>query len=247
MNNIDNAFEQITLFRNINPATLKKLKKDAEVIVFKNNEQIFLQNTETDFLYIICEGSGYLQHINTESNSSIQSIVLADSCFNLSTVLLGLTEIITSFSAGKTTLLCVSKERFLSAQQTDRVLEKNTKTLLAIENNNRLNHTICLTSFDVEERISWFCLSLILHERIRKNDNNVNSLTVNLNKVVIASYLNMKPETLSRAIKKIDKYGVNFTGKNIIITDQEKACKVCNHVIGAICARKDTDDCPINH
>ena len=63
-------------------------------------------------------------------------------------------------------------------------------------------------------------------------------------KSLIASYLDMKPETFSRILKKFKSQGFNITKDEVVLPNVNALCGFCDPDTGSMCSRHGTADCP---
>lgn len=103
---------------------------------------------------------------------------------------------------------------------------------------NCIDHIEQLTLRTAEQRVGAFLLQL----RLDSDDHNA-AIKLPFEKVVIASYLGIKPETLSRALKNLRDEGVQVCKDDIHIPDPALLCAFCDPRISRNCKDADTDEC----
>jgi CRP-like cAMP-binding protein len=88
---------------------------------------------------------------------------------------------------------------------------------------------------NTKERLGWFLASV--------NTNNLGKLPIS--KSLLASYLGMTPESLSRALKKLKDEGISIENKAIKMQTGNELCSYCDKVIGSNCNLFGSKDCPL--
>lgn len=89
------------------------------------------------------------------------------------------------------------------------------------------------------DRVGWFLLRLSL-------DQGGYGAVFHLpyDKATIASYLDMRPETFSRALKAMKKVGIQVSNDHIEMEDQHSLCQFCDSYLANTCDNGGTIDCP---
>ena len=82
-----------------------------------------------------------------------------------------------------------------------------------------------MTTLSASQRLSCFLLRLC-----RGSDKTVHKIHIPVDKQIIASFLVMKPETLSRSFQQLKAQGVSVKGETLLISNIEKLKEfVCTH------------------
>ena len=89
------------------------------------------------------------------------------------------------------------------------------------------------------ERVGWFLLKLLL-EQGRVPD----MVELPYDKSLIASYLDMKPETFSRTLKKFKQKGFEIRKDAVILPQVKALCGFCDSNVSGICSKHGTPACP---
>jgi CRP-like cAMP-binding protein len=88
---------------------------------------------------------------------------------------------------------------------------------------------------NTKERLGWFLASA--------NTNNLGKLPIS--KSLLASYLGMTAESLSRALKKLGDEGIKIEHKMIKQETGKELCSYCDRVIGVNCNLFGSKNCPL--
>lgn len=84
-----------------------------------------------------------------------------------------------------------------------------------------------------KEKVGWY----LAHAKIN------NTFELPYSKVLIASYLGIKPESFSRALAELKKEGIVLKNKKINLVNGDELCKYCDRVTGSSCSLFQTDTC----
>ncbi len=90
----------------------------------------------------------------------------------------------------------------------------------------------------VDERIGWFLLKQFLEQ-----DKETRCIDLPYDKSIIASYLDMKRETFSRALKRLKEKGFRIENDTVVMPGMDALCGFCDIEIAATCPRHGTDKC----
>ena len=91
-----------------------------------------------------------------------------------------------------------------------------------------------------QERVGWFLLRLML-------ENNVGDRKISIpyEKSIAAAYLDMRPETFSRILKKFRQQGFDVQNDQIVVPHGDSLCQYCQHSTAIKCTRRNSQDCPL--
>lgn len=89
------------------------------------------------------------------------------------------------------------------------------------------------------DRVGWFLLRLSLDQ-----GDYGSVFHLPYDKATIASYLDMRPETFSRALKAMKKVGIEVSNDHIEMEDQHSLCQFCDSYLANRCHTGGTVDCP---
>ena len=87
-----------------------------------------------------------------------------------------------------------------------------------------------------KEKVGWY----LAHAKIN------NTFELPYSKVLIASYLGIKPESFSRALAELKKEGIVLKNKKINLVNGDELCKYCDRVTGSSCSLFQTEACAHN-
>ncbi|MBZ0216325.1 MAG: cyclic nucleotide-binding domain-containing protein, partial [Fimbriimonadaceae bacterium] len=90
------------------------------------------------------------------------------------------------------------------------------------------------------ERVGWF----LLKRQLEDGGPRVGTIVLPYDKALIASYLDMTPETFSRTLKRFRDSGFEVENNTITLPAPYGLCAYCDSALGAICRFRGDDGCP---
>jgi CRP-like cAMP-binding protein len=93
---------------------------------------------------------------------------------------------------------------------------------------------------NASERVGWYLLKLGVEE----GSENTTAIHLPYDKSLIASYLDMTPETFSRTLKKFRAQGFRIENDTITQPHPKALCSYCDENLSHACRFKDAPECP---
>lgn len=227
---ISDFFAEITknsLFSEIETSDLEEILKNFQLVNYKKNKLLFLQGQKVENFYLILKGGlqffvisdeGEENIIKIADNGVITNIFDSDYSFNVKSI-------------EDVVLLSISQKQIINLINKFPQLAKNALILQNQDNQNILNQLINIKNSDIKYRLGQFLL-----ENSLENKNKKENFVLKYDKAKIASLLNMKPESLSRTLKKFVADGqIKVSNKEISILSEEALCNFCNKQISKKC------------
>ncbi len=222
--------KNLSLFANLNEGEIEKILHNSHIHHYHKGEILFLKDQKITNFYIVLKGSVKLLIINEEGEEAVVQIVNAGEYL---TDIYGKVFLNSAEALEDVTILAISLESFGQQLKDNHSLALN--MLLDMSSQNRVlnNQISTLKIADAKHKVGQFLLKTAFEKGEKAK--NINLKT---EKSDIASYLGMKPETLSRNLKKLKDDGEIVIEKNkIILTKEESLCEYCNSEISATCNR----------
>lgn len=221
--------KNISFLKKIPEKSLDLILESAAIKNIKKDEILFLEGDEASKFYIILNGSFKLFNETISGNESVTRLLSNGDFF------------------GEKSL---SDDPFYSssaeATKNSQILEIPSKSLKnqieffpvtgmvllqeILNCQSKLESQIeYLSIMNATQRIGWY----LIHNAI-KNKNILGRVSLQHEKAVIATFLGMKPETFSRAIKKLKEVDVHVNGAEIVIKNIDLLQKFCTEKFYAI-------------
>ena len=217
--------KKVALFSGLPDATLTRIAEVAGLQRFSNHGFLFREGEEPDFIYCFIEGGIVLVGGADDREAVIEFFGPGESVL-LPAALLGLPYLVSAraTSDGQALLVPASKLRqFLDedvalAAQCARVLSRHWRGLIS-----QIKE---IKTHSAAERLAHFLLT--------QAGKGIGPATLVLPgmKKEVATRLGIKPETLSRTLKKLRDYGVESDGDTIRIASLERLCALAGAPLG---------------
>lgn len=234
-----NSILSLPIFKDLSDETTHHLYKNATIKKLKKGTTLFLESDVPDKLYIILEGWIKLYKGTIEGEETIIQMLTEGDMVAESAIFLNARYPI-SAQVAKTAVV-VSLPVTIVREQ----LKASNNFALNMLNGISLHSQILIQGLEnirlkpVTERVGWFLLKLLVEQ-----DKVPDMVELPYDKSIIASYLDMKPETFSRTLKKFSQIGFEINNKSIIIPAANALCGFCDTDIAMACSRHGTPDCP---
>lgn len=232
------ALKDIHMFTSVNHIIVQNIFSNSKFINFEKGETIFLQNEPADYVYVVMEGSVKMFQSNEDGEEMVLKMIKTGDPF-LEAITFGSRNYPASAQAAENALLIsipvsIIRENILK----DNSLAINMLAIIGSSSQELIAKIEQLTLKTAIQRVGWFLLRLF----IEKEHNN-KTIELPYDKSFIASYLNMKPETLSRALKQLKEQGVNIENNVVSISDTFTLCNYCSSDIATDCKRSTHENC----
>ena len=228
-------------FRNLSEETIHELFKLSNLKTYKKGSLLFLEGEPASRIYVII--SGWVKIFKSTPNGdetveqmlSTGNLVIETSIFTndkyFSSAQISNEAKLMSFPASIYRNL-LNKDLALALNSL-KYLSQTSRSYLNQIDNNRLKSS--------KERVGWFLLKQFIEQK------NPNTILLPYEKTIIASLLDMKPETFSRSLKSFKTKGLSSEKHQIQIKDIKVLCHYCDADLATHCHFKDKHDCKFKH
>ena len=228
-----NFLSDLALFEKISDQDLVDILSLVKLKQYQKGEILRFDVEKQSGLYITYTGQLKLTKINQNGEEMVLSIVAKKGIIcpmYFSQYYDASIEIVNNAS-----LLYFSEDIVNKLIESNSIFSKNVINMLA-ENVQSLMLTAEMWRLkNTKEKLGWFLASA--------NANNLGKLPVS--KSLLASYLGMTPESLSRALKKLNKEGIHIESKTIKQTTGKELCAYCDKIIGSNCELYGSKECAL--
>jgi len=211
---------EVPMFRTAKAAELDLLAAGSKIICIQKGTALFHQGDPCTGFYVVLSGGIRLAFTSPDGREHIAKIAMAGDHFAEAVMFLGQPYPLDAFAMQDAEVLFVGKSAV------DTCLEQNpgfARVLIAnlsAQLHQFANKIATLTLHSAAQRVIGYLLHHIEKDDVRQGEVR---LKLPASKHVIASHLNISPETLSRTLRQLEDMGLmHVEGKKISITDVEK-------------------------
>lgn len=231
----------LPLFTSLSDDELDGLIQYAQIRQHDKGKLLFLQGEPSSRLYVILRGWVKVYNgLETGEETILQMLSAGDTLLE-SAVFLNTKAPVSAQVVEEATLLSIPAPMIRK-----KVMENNPFAVSMLNNvslrSQRLIHQIEQSRLkSAGDRVGWFLLSQYLDH---SNESDDGLIELPFDKSVIASYLDMRPETFSRTLKKLKEQGFELSNDQIKMPNPRALCKFCDSFTAENCARAGSEDCP---
>ncbi|WP_372838599.1 helix-turn-helix domain-containing protein [Phaeovulum sp.] len=211
---------QLPLFRTMADDSFALLMRAAYDQTFPAFVQLIEQGAEPDFLHIVVEGSVEL-FARWQDRETTMAVVRPVSSFILAACIKDAPYLMAARTLEKTRIILLPSVDLRAVFQTDHKFAMATINELASCYRSVVRHAKDIKLRNARERLAAYILR-------KTRDSKSASFIIPVEKRLLASYLGVTPESLSRTMKSLQEVGAKVDGQRVIITDR-KALEAVAH------------------
>lgn len=208
------AIRRLPLFQTMTETNFLALTRAAYDQTFPPQIRLIDEGAPADFLHVILEGSVEL-YAGWEDRETTIAVAQPLSTFILAACIRDAPYLMSARTLKKTRIILIPSEDVRTVFRLDPDFATAAITELATCYRSIVRHTKNLKLRSTRERLAAYILQQAggLH--------GISSFVLPIEKRLLASYLGMTPESLSRAMKSLQGDGVMVDGQRVIITDRK--------------------------
>jgi CRP/FNR family transcriptional regulator, transcriptional activator FtrB len=205
----------LPLFSGISETSFSSLTRGAYVQNFPPHTELATEGESADFLHIVSCGTIELFSSWTDRESCM-TLLGPNSTFILAATINDRPYLMSARTVKKTRVIMIPSEDVRSVFETDVNFSRNIVSELADCYRGSVKNMKNLKLRRSVERLANY---IVKHAKLR---NTTSSLTLDVEKKKLASFLGMTPENLSRAFASLKNHGVEVNGDTIFLHDNKK-------------------------
>lgn len=231
--------DSLQIFSGLSGSSLQSLFQHAQVREFNKGKLLFLEGEQANRLYIILKGWIKIFKGTSGGDEAILQMLSSGDTIMETAVYLNLKFPVSAQVSEDATILSLPAPVIREQVKQNNILAVNLLSSMCYRSQNLIRQIEIARLKTVDERIGWFLLKVALDQKISSK-----YLQLPYDKTTIASYLNMKRETFSRALKRLKQKGFIIENDLIILPNEKALCEFCDHSLAETCPRHNTDECP---
>ncbi|TQV70563.1 cyclic nucleotide-binding domain-containing protein [Exilibacterium tricleocarpae] len=236
----------LPFFSNLQDSLFNQLIQSAHIRVYKKGKILFLEREQPTRFYIILEGWVKLYKGTAAGEETILQMLSSGDAIVGSAVFLNTPYPLSAQIAEPATLISFPAAMVRQLIRDDNEFAVNMLTNLSHRSQLLIQQVEMVRLKCTTERVGWFLLKTLMNQS-ECNNRIKNSIKLPYDKAMIASYLDMKPETFSRTLKHFKNQGFHIENDTIILPSNDQLCQYCDVDIASVCTRHNTKDCPNPH
>lgn len=231
--------EELPFFINLPEDITSSLLQHAQVREYRKGKLLFLEGEVSSRLHIILSGWVKLFKGTSSGNETVLQMLTSGDMVAESAVFLNATYPVSAQVAKRAVILTLPAPIIR-----ERIKQHNELALRVLDGISQHSHSLIQEFENIRlkpatEKVGWFLLKLLLDQGKVPD-----LIELPYDKSLIASYLDMKPETFSRTLKRFKENGFKINKNSVILPSINALCGFCDHDLAAICTKHGTPECP---
>jgi CRP-like cAMP-binding protein len=235
--NEKNLIVNFPFFRNLSDKTLDELLRLSNVKTYPKGRLLFLEGEQASRIYVLLSGWVKIYKGNTDGNEVVENMLTTGDLVIESTIFASDKYYSSAQVSNQAKLLSFPSSIYRKLLKNDLKLALNSLKYLSQSSRNYLNQIDNNRIKSSRERVGQFLLKQFIKQK------NPNTILLPYEKTIIASLLDMKPETFSRSLKSFKNQGLKSEKHQIQIENINMLCNYCDAEIAQKCKFKEKNDC----
>jgi len=223
-------FEDHKIFYDLEKSDKELLLEISTIIKKNKNDFVFMQGDKVENFYIVLTGNISIYSETSQGREIFTTIISKGEIIGESSILHKQTYDTHAQALNNATLLAIPTHKIRSLLQSNATLAFHILTMITNAYSKLTAKMERNFTMLAPQRLGCFLLKLDKS----KTSNKSYQIKFPYEKRIIANYLQMTPETFSRAIKHLTKHGVNISKETAIINDinklREFSCNNCTRL-----------------
>jgi CRP-like cAMP-binding protein len=225
-------------FASMEDADLDELLSFGQIREYPKDKLLFLRDEPASRLYIILQGWVKVYNGLESGEEAILQMLGAGETLMESAVFLNVPTPVSAQVVEDALLLSIPAPVIRQRIQSSPKLAISMLNSVSLRSQRLVQQLELSRLKSAHERVGWFLLRLMLNQ---KSDGGL--IYLPYEKSIIASYLDMRPETFSRTLKKFKKDGFQISTDTVQIPDNAALCGFCDIDLASQCTRAGSSEC----
>lgn len=226
-------------FAGLSDADLDDLLSFAQVREYPKNKLLFLRDEPATRMYVILEGWVKVYNGLESGEEAVLQMLSAGETLLESAVFLDVPALVSAQVAEDALLLSIPAPIIRQRIESSPKLAISMLNSVSVRSQRLVQQLELSRLKSAHERVGWFLLRLMLNQK-----SNAGLIYLPYEKSIIASYLDMRPETFSRTLKKFKEKGFHISNDTVQTPEKDALCGFCDVDLAGQCSRAGQEDCP---
>ncbi|AGH97659.1 Crp/Fnr family transcriptional regulator [Micavibrio aeruginosavorus] len=224
--NLAHTLKKASLFQNFDSESLEQLAEFCHEKTYPKGRDLFIMGDKADAFFIILQGWVKLYRPTRDGEETIIHVFGPGESFAEAAVFNDSKTYPVNAQAIEDTIVAeIPRNFFVHKIEADSRFALRMLAAIAARQHYLVQQLEQVTTRTAPQRIGTF---LIRFCRKEKHEHEGWLVDLPYDKSVISTRLNIKPETFSRALAKLEPYGVHIQGRHIIVKDLKKLADFCD-------------------
>lgn len=224
--NLTQTIKRASLFQGVDMAALEQLAKQCHQKTYAKGRDLFAMGDQADAFFIILQGWVKLYRPSRDGDEVIIHIFGPGESFAEAAVFNdSRTYPANAQAVDEVVVVEIPRSFFVQKIEEDSRFALRMLGAIAARQHYLVQQLEQVTTRTAPQRIGAF---LIRFCRKEKQGDGAWLVDLPYDKSVISTRLNIKPETFSRALAKLEPYGVSINGRHIMIADMQQLAEFCD-------------------
>jgi CRP-like cAMP-binding protein len=228
----------LPIFRGISDVTLRSILKGSRLVDYGKNAAFLRQGETPSKFFVVLDGWVKTHKTNPDGQESILQIAGKKECLLDFGVTQHTASTLSAKTITRTQLLVIPSAIMRDHITRNRELAQNILSLTHQRLLRLVGQYEQITLRTAIQRVGWFMANLRLETGLEGEP-----LNLPFDKALIASYLNIKPETFSRVLKSFKDRGFKIDKHQIVLPSPLALCEYCEPDMAARCCRAESMNC----
>jgi len=224
-------------FRNLSEDTIHELFKLSVLKTYKKGSLLFLEGEPASRIYVVLSGWVKVFKSSPSGDETVEQMLSTGNIVIETSVFTSEKYYSSAQISNEAELMSIPASIYRKILNKDLGLALNSLKYLSQTSRSYLNQLDNNRLKSSKERVGWFLLKQFIEQK------NPNTILLPYEKTIIASLLDMKPETFSRSLKSFKTKGLSSEKHQIQIQDIKMLCHYCDSDLATHCQFKNKYDC----
>ncbi|MEX0299196.1 MAG: cyclic nucleotide-binding domain-containing protein, partial [Kordiimonas sp.] len=229
----------LPMFAALDDVDFDELMSFAQIRDYDKDKLLYLKDEPAARLYIILEGWVKAYNGLESGEEAILQMLGSGETLLETAVFLNVPTPVSAQVVEKALLLSIPAPVIRQRIQSSPQLAVNMLNTVSLRSQRLVQQLELSRLKSAQERVGWFLLRLALNQKPKDG-----TIFLPYEKSIIASYLDMRPETFSRTLQKFKKDGFEVASDRVKLPDYSALCDFCDAELAGQCSRLETPDCP---
>ena len=235
----DSFIRHLPLFSGVDEETIGRIQSSSNIRASARGQILFHEHEPSTRLYLVLDGWVKVFKGNAAGEEAILQMAGKGEFVELESVFLGVPFPAAAQTVEDAVLLSMPAPVIRELVRATPQLAVNMVTCMSQRSNTLIHQMESIRLKPAQERVGWFLLKLLLEQGQKTPQ-----IRLPYDKAMIASYLDMTPETFSRILKQFRNHGFAIDNHEISLPHVTSLCAFCDEETMNRCHRKEKEGCP---